>query len=345
MGTVFRRTRAGIAAAALASALAACGGSTGDTPVPTPAAQRTAPPTAGASLSPEPGASPAPGAPLSPAPGATLSPAADVRSAPARAAAPAAKGAPTRTFPVAVRRIELSRGKDRPLPTTIWYPRTGDGPFPVIVFSHGLTSQPQDYARLLSRWAGAGFVVVGAAYPHTSYGAADFDALDVINQPADASYVLSRVLALDHADGDVLAGRLATTDVAAAGHSAGGITTVGLFSGNRDRRLKAGIVMAGRQVLPAPFTGPEAPLLFVHGRQDRTVPYADGLTAYRAVPWPKAMMAITAGGHVTTARDFGVVAATTTDFWRWSLYGDRAAQARLARDATAGRIATFTDDL
>ncbi|MEU7902904.1 chlorophyllase [Actinoplanes sp. NPDC049118] len=245
------------------------------------------------------------------------------------AAAPAGK-APSGNLPVKVRKLRLSRGKDRPLPTTVWYPATGEGPFPVIVFSHGLTARPGDYGRLLTRWAGAGFVVAGAAYPHTSAGVADFDVIDLINQPADASHVLTEVLALDTRAGDPLRGRLDGEHVAAAGHSGGGITTIGMLSGDRDDRLDAAVVLAGRQVLPVPFSGPAAPVFFVHGSLDRTVRYADGLAAFDAVPWPKAMLTIPDGGHVTTdGGDFSLVATATTDFWRWSLYGDTAAKRRL----------------
>ena len=243
--------------------------------------------------------------------------------------------APTRIFPVKTRKLQLGRGKDRPLPTTVWYPATGDGPFPVIVFSHGLTARPGDYARFLARWAGAGFVVAAPAYPHTSAGVAEADVVDLLNQPADASEVLTRVLALDGTAGDPLAGRLDTDHVAAAGHSGGGITTLGMLSGTRDDRLSAAVVLAGRQVLPGAFTGPEVPVLFVHGKQDRTVRYADGLAAFDAVPWPKALLTLPDAGHVVTGGDdFDVVADATTDFWRWSLYGDAGAQRRLERRDT-----------
>ncbi|UQU65965.1 chlorophyllase [Couchioplanes caeruleus] len=244
---------------------------------------------------------------------------------------PAASEAPDQALPVRVRKLKLSRGKDRPLPTTIWYPATGDGPYPVIVFSHGLTSRPEDYASLLRRWARAGFVVAGAAYPHTSRGAADFTVLDLINQPADASYVLTEVLALNRKRGDPLENRLDEEHVAAAGHSGGGVTTLGMLSGNRDKRLTAAVVLAGRQLLPAAFQGPPLPVLFVHGKLDKTVQYADGLAAFNAVPRPKALLTLPQGGHVTTSGpDFARVTTTTTDFLRWSLYGDASARRRLA---------------
>jgi dienelactone hydrolase len=240
--------------------------------------------------------------------------------------------APTRTFAVKTRELRLNRGSDRPLPTTVWYPATGAGPFPVIVFSHGLTARPSDYADILARWARAGFVVAAPAYPHTSGGVAEFDVVDLLNQPADASHVLTKVLALDGKAGDPLQGRLDRGHVAAAGHSGGGITTLGMLSGTRDDRLSAAVVLAGRQVLPGTFAGKPVKVLFVHGELDRTVRYADGLAAFEAVPWPKAMLTLPDAGHVVTGgEEFDLVTGATTDFWRWTLYGDAGAGRRLER--------------
>jgi dienelactone hydrolase len=307
---VIRRT-----AALLTLTLALTGACSADRPAPT----------AGS-------ATPAPAPSAGPVPSATST-------------APAASKAPSREFPVEKRQIDFARGADRPLPTTVWYPADGDGPFPLVLFSHGLTSEPSAYASVLRPWARAGFVVAAPAYPHTSYRVREFDAVDVINQPADASEVITRMLALNRTAGDPLAGRIDPDRIAAAGHSAGGITTIGMFSGNRDDRLDAGIVLAGRRVLPVPFTGDPAPMLFVHGKLDRTVRYAEGLSAFDAVPWPKAMMAVTKGGHVAITKDFEPVIATTTDFLRYALYGDGRARDRLKPDATQGKRATLIDQL
>jgi len=282
------------------------------------AAEPSADPSAGASAGHRAATSPSAPAPAS--------------SGPTAIAPPATTSAPTRAFRVTTRTLPLSRGKDRPLPTTVWYPATGRGPFPVIVFSHGLTARPGDYAGLLTRWARAGFVVAAPAYPHTSGGVAHFDVADLLNQPADASYVLTRVLALDGKAGDPLRGRIDRVRVAAAGHSAGGITTLGMLRGTRDDRLTAAVVLAGRQALPGSFTGPAVPVLFVHGKLDRTIPYADGLAAFRAVPWPRAMLTLPTAGHVVlSGADFDLIVNATTDFWRWRLYGDAGAGRRLER--------------
>jgi dienelactone hydrolase len=264
--------------------------------------------------------------------------------------------APANAFAVGRRVLPFSRGADRPLPTTVWYPAAGDVPrspdpvddapaaagrFPVVVFSHGLTSQPADYAAMLSRWAQAGFVVAGPTYPKTSYQAADFDALDIVNQPQDASAVLDALLALT----DPL-GRIIDPDrLAAAGHSGGGITTVGLLSAHRDERLKAGVVLAGTDFQGAPFTGPAAAMLFVHGRKDNTVTYRAGHAVFAAVPWSRAMLSITDGGHVTKAADFEATTSTSTEFLRWALYGDATARTRIPAAARTGDVATLENDL
>jgi dienelactone hydrolase len=216
-----------------------------------------------------------------------------------------------------------------------------DGRFPLVLFSHGLTSQPGDYAAMLARWAQAGLVVAGPTYPNTSYGAPDLDPLDIVNQPADASSVIGALLAA----GDPLAAVIDPDRLAAAGHSAGAITTVGLFSARRDERLKAGVVLAGTDFQGSPFTGPSAAMLFVHGRKDDTVTYRAGHTVFEAVPWSRAMLSITDGGHVTESTDFEATAATSTEFLRWALYGDAAAKARLAEAAATGGVATFENQL
>ncbi|OKI68837.1 alpha/beta hydrolase family protein [Micromonospora sp. CB01531] len=270
--------------------------------------------------------------------------------------------APTESFAVGVRQLKLNRDGDRALPVTVWYPARGAaggapersaaaaaGRFPVVMFSHGLGARPEDYQLLLGRWAAAGFVVAAPRFPHTGAGG-DGNVLDVLNQPADVSYALTQVLALDAKADDPLHGRLDTERVAAAGHSAGGVTTIGLFTAGRDDRLDAGIVFAGTALgVGTAFAGAAAPQLFVHGEADEVVNYASGKAAYDAVPWPKALLSLPKGDHgralLTDGAALRVVADTTVEFLRWTLYGDAAAKQRLPADATRGGLATLDDHL
>ncbi|MFF5081511.1 alpha/beta hydrolase family protein [Actinoplanes sp. NPDC000266] len=224
----------------------------------------------------------------------------------------------------------------RTLATRVWYP-VGPGPYPVLVFSHGMLSQPDDYAALLVSWALTGIVVAAPLYPHTSLGTAAFNAYDVANQPLDASHVLTEIARQNTVAGP-LRGRIDASRMAAAGHSAGGITTVGMFSAYRDERLKAGIVLAGTDFLATPFSGSPAAMLFVHGREDDTVSWSAGHTVFEAVPWSRAMLSFTAGGHQTSTAEFPLVSAAGARFLRWSLFGGVPA-------LSAGSLGTVEDQL
>lgn len=50
--------------------------------------------------------------------------------------------------------------RNRPVPVKIYYPRTGDGPFAVIIFSHGLGGSRAGYEYLGRQWASHGYVSV-----------------------------------------------------------------------------------------------------------------------------------------------------------------------------------------
>ncbi|TQJ24884.1 platelet-activating factor acetylhydrolase isoform II [Micromonospora sp. A202] len=251
-----------------------------------------------------------------------------------------ARRAPEGSYAVGVRTLTFDPRSARPLPVTIWFPASADrvaaGRFPVVVYSHGLGSRPDLHAGLTTRWAAAGFVVAAPAYPHTWQGAAHFTRADVRNQPADAWRLIRHLGRLDRNREDPLAGHLDLTSVGAAGHSAGGFTTSGMFSEGHPARLRAGIVIAGGG-LPGSFAGPVAPVLFVHGTADAVVPLTVGRAAYGRTPGPAAFLSLLGqdhGAYLTPGHPgFAPVLATTTDFLRWTLYGDKAAGARLPADA------------
>ncbi|MEH1168579.1 alpha/beta hydrolase [Micromonospora sp. CPCC 205539] len=266
--------------------------------------------------------------------------------APATAAAggatavPTARRAPEGSYTVGVRTLSLDPRSARPLPVTVWYPAApggvAAGRFPLVIYSHGLGSRPDLHAGLTTRWAAAGFVVAAPAYPHTRQGAPHFTRADVRNQPADAWRLIRHLGRLDTDPDDPLAGHLALDSIAAAGHSAGGFTTTGMFSEGHPARLRAGIVIAGGG-LPGSFAGPVAPMLFVHGTADPVVPVAVGQAAYRRTPGPAVFLSLLGqdhGAYLTPGHPgFAPVLAATTDFLRWALYDDAAARARLEADA------------
>jgi dienelactone hydrolase len=216
------------------------------------------------------------------------------RPAPA-ASAPGAVGVHTETFVDRSRSTPgdvvagITPAAERRLPTTIFYPARGEataaapandarprrGRFPVVLFAGGSPGSPDDYAPLLEDWAAAGYVVVAPKFPVSSYaGPDDVAYADLPEQSGDLRFVLRRLLKLDPDRAGIpdLDGRR----VAVAGHSFGGQTALSLVAKCcRDSRVGAALVLAG--VTDAP-DGPalrkvRGPVLFVHSRNDRAVPY------------------------------------------------------------------------
>lgn len=184
----------------------------------------------------------------------------------------------------------------RPLVTQIRYPRAlrpagpepARGPFPLLLFAPGFMQCGGPYSRLLHAWASAGYVVAVVNFPRTDChaGAAAHEA-DLVNQPADMSTVLSRLLALSMKPHGLFSGLLNHHEIAAAGQSDGGDTVAALAANAccTDRRLKAAAVLSGAEWPPMPgryFPHGAPPMLFVQGSADPVNPPWASLQMYRA---------------------------------------------------------------
>ncbi len=276
-----------------------------------------------------------------------------------------AVGVVTDTF-VDATRSTVAWGPDpvepsRTLVTTVWYPATGSptrpprpgaapdrspGGYPLIVFAHGLGSDPLQYEKLLTYWAAAGFVVAAPRFPLTSDRTPGGpDAGDVVNQPGDMSFVITSVLRTSARAGGVLSGMVDPAEVGAAGHSNGAITTLGLVANSccRDRRVKAAVVMAGDDVAFPGGTYDLAdapPVLLVHGTADELLPYSLAVGMFNGARGPKGLVTIDGGGHESaaglSAPSSAAVLRTTTDFFAAYLRGDRAALAGISGDGRRG---------
>jgi predicted dienelactone hydrolase len=183
----------------------------------------------------------------------------------------------------------------RTLPTEIWYPRASRsagsparGPFPLLVFAPGFLKCAGTYADLMESWAGAGYVVAAVNFPRTNcdLGEEAYEP-DLVNQPQDLSYVLTRLLALNAQPGNPLSGLLNPGEVAAAGQSDGGDTVAALAANTccTDHRLKAVAVLSGAEWPPMPgryFARETPPMLFVQGSADTINPPWTSVQLYSA---------------------------------------------------------------
>lgn len=224
-----------------------------------------------------------------------------------------------------------------------------EGPFPLVLLAHGFRLPADGYERIVTTLAMAGYVTVAPWFPHTS-PRGDGNRSDIVNQPADLSYVADRVVEAANgpgADGTLPA--LAHPErLAVIGHSDGGLTASAIAYNEqfRDRRVRGAVVMTGgRALFPGTYhTGTDLPpLLAVHGTADGN-PYSGSValvrdTAARQVPaW---LVTVDGGAHIEPYMyDTALpeLAKVILDFVDGALGRDAQGWARLQADADAGPL-------
>jgi len=162
------------------------------------------------------------------------------------------------------------------------------GPFPLVLFAPGFMQCGGPYSDLLQAWASAGYVVATVNFPRTdcSVGTAA-DEADLVNQPADMSYVLTRLLALNTQARGWFSGLVNRNQIGVTGQSDGGDTVAALAANAccTDHRVRAVAVLSGAEWPPMPgryFPRQAPPMLFVQGTADTINPPGMSLQLYRA---------------------------------------------------------------
>jgi dienelactone hydrolase len=235
----------------------------------------------------------------------------------------------------------------RTLVTTIYRPN-GSGPFPLVVFSHGLDGHPEKFTKLFSAWADAGFAIAAPAFPLTNSHAANPNSNvgDVGQQPADVSFVLDHVLALNNQRRSRLFHAIDQHRIGASGLSLGGLTTYMLAYGKccRDQRIDAVAVLDGLRS-DERLDG-HVPLLIAHSDTDPTLPYSSALEAFAAARAPAWFVTLHGAAHASQWEDDitpfdHIDERLTIDFWDATLNGNSQAFVRLQRDATVPGLSSI----
>lgn len=204
------------------------------------------------------------------------------------------------------RTIKLPGGKTeaRPVTTDLWYPpaRDGSGPFPLVVFGHGFASTPSWYRHLLRAWANAGYVVAAPVFPLGNENAPGGpDEQDIVNQPRDMSFVITRLLAMSASPAGPLHGLLDPARIAVAGQSDGAETAYATAYERpwRDARVRAALVFSGAILGPRRYVERDrVPLLAIQGTADRINPEIYSLDLFRAAGRPKFLLLLDGAGHL-----------------------------------------------
>ncbi len=204
--------------------------------------------------------------------------------------------------------------RDRKVPVKIYYPKEGKGPFPVIIFSHGLGGSRDGYEYLGRYWAGHGYVSVHVQHvgsdssvwqgvPAAEVGQAMEKAVanrqNILNRPLDVTFAIDQVEKLNQAD-PTFKGRLDVAHIGMAGHSFGAFTTLAIAGqvfespllgplSWADPRVKAAIPMSpsvprNKSRLDESFSKIKIPCFHMTGTLDDS-PIGDTKAAERRLPF------------------------------------------------------------
>jgi dienelactone hydrolase len=267
------------------------------------------------------------------------------------------------TFVDRSRTIRLASGKVEPrtLVTEVRYPAAGPagandvrnapaaraaGPYPLVIFGHGFAVTPAPYAPLLDAWARAGYVVAAPVFPLAGPLAPGGPTeADLVNEPADMSFVISRMLAQSTRANGPFSGLLERNRIAVSGQSDGGDTALAVAFDKplRDARVSAVVVLSGAEIpqlgaFAFPRQGP--PLLATQGSADTiNLPSASNMF-FSVAPRPKFLLTLVGATHLppySSAQPYlGIIERVTVAFLDRYLKNQPAG---LRRMLVGGRIA------
>jgi dienelactone hydrolase len=267
-----------------------------------------------------------------------------------------------------VERFHGGRVKPRTLITQIRYPAQGSaeaddvrdavpltsaGPFPLVVFGPGFAETPTVYERLLDAWVRAGYVVAAPLFPltqkHVPGGRRE---ADLINQPGDMSFVISRMLSENDLAASFLYGLIDPSLVAVAGQSDGAATAlaVAFDPAFADPRIDAAIILSGAELdsiddtIPFPTRGPA--LLATQGSSDTINEPSATHRYFNLAPSPKFLLTLLGATHLppyTTQEPYlGVVEQVTIAFLDHFLLHEHATLERMRGAGNISGIARLT---
>jgi dienelactone hydrolase len=296
-------------------------------------------------------------------------------TAPASGAVP-----PTSSFAVGVRvlrlidttrRIHLSNGSTAPrtLVTYVRYPALGPpgradlvdapparaaGPFPLVVFGHGFAVTPRLYGHLLDSLARAGYVVAAPVFPLTNANAPGRpDESDIVNQPSDMSFVISRVLEASDAGSGPLTGLVDDSHIAVSGQSDGAVTALAVAYSRRfgDPRVGAAVIMSGAEMSGAggySFRRAGPPLLATQGTADSSNEPRFTYKFFNSARGPKYLLRLLGAKHLPPYTrqmpQLSIVERVTIAFLDGCLKHGPLAVQRLAALGSVPGIAAITAD-
>lgn len=205
------------------------------------------------------------------------------------------------TRPTAANR-DYPGAASRTFATTLWYPLGAADSHPLVIHSHGFTSTRSDLSYVAEQLASYGYVVAAADYPLTHGGAPGRpNSVDVINQPADVSFLIDSVLELSGADRP-FSGTIDEARIGLMGYSLGGLTTelATYHPRLRDPRVAAAVSFAGPTagMTAKFFENSDAPFMMIAGTLDFLINFDANAAPIPSLIPGSTLVAIDGGTHL-----------------------------------------------
>lgn len=230
-------------------------------------------------------------------------------------------------------------------------PVRAGGPYPLVIFGHGFAVTPAIYAPLLRAWARAGYVVAAPIFPLGNANAPGGpNESDLVNQPADMSLVITRMLAASAAPAGPFSGLIDARHIAVSGQSDGGDTalTAAYNSRFRDRRIGAAVILSGQEIPGVggyDYPAPSPPLLATQGLADTINLPSTTYAFFDPAPPPKYLLTLPGAPHLPPYTDeqpqLSIVERVTVGFLNRYLKGNRGAPAHMKSAADRPGIAAL----
>jgi predicted dienelactone hydrolase len=187
------------------------------------------------------------------------------------------------------------------------------GPFPLVLFSHGNDGIRFQSFFFASHLASHGYVVVCPDHHGNTFVDALLGIVDpnvIVNRPLDMSFLIDQFSAFTAETGNTFDGAIDTARIGASGHSFGGYTVFAIAGGTSplgtftDPRVRAILPQAPAAPFPPEFFGTIAiPTLILGGSIDETTPFdSQQLAPFQALPSGAAVVGLaelTDAGHFT----------------------------------------------
>lgn len=208
----------------------------------------------------------------------------------------------------------------RVLEGALWKPSYNNGPAPLLIYNHGMTSIHQNAGVLAHFMASHGYWVAAIDFPSSNLFSKAPLTADVINQPADVSFLLDHLINSSRDPEHKFYQQIDPSRIGVLGFSLGGLTTELITFDPRfkDERISAAISIAGpiKMMTKDFFSFADLPFMMISGDQDASVNYENNAAQLLSKNNNSVLVTLKNAGHMAFA-------PSTASLFRWSSNPDR----------------------